>query len=226
MRAAIVTVHDVTPWFENRILQIDTMLRSEKISYARGVVPFYHNRQECDLASSSRFVDYLKSEPTEIVLHGYAHAGWFMEDEFGFASHTKATELLRLGKEKLDSLGLKTYGFIPPMWRLSSPAVSALRELGFEFTETIRRLLDLRKQSSYESFVCGYHVGNRTLNQSLLLLNWVNFHTKLRRHTLVRLAIHPQDSDSALRQAMSFILQLKRDGYVFHNYRTFFRSIE
>jgi predicted deacetylase len=129
-------------------------------------------------------------------------------------------------KEKLDSLGLETSGFIAPMWSMGSAMLNLLHDLGFEFTETSRKLIDLTKQRVFKSFVCSYHVGNQVMNRSLLALNWVNFQAKMRRHALLRLAIDPQDSDSALRQVMSFVSQLKREDYVFHDYHSFFLSHE
>jgi predicted deacetylase len=219
LSAAIVVLHDVTPRFEHALEPLELMLNNLEIKYSHAVIPFYHGQSEYDLENNQVFVSKLKSTATEIVMHGYYHKGKFTQNEFGSISTEHATELLELGLRKFKKVGLDSFGFIPPMWRISNQALDALKAKGFPFTETVRQILDLSNSRVIRSFVLDYDIGNPILNRSMVAFNKFLFGRQLKKKSLVRIALHPVDPPSAVKQAKKFLSQLKAVQYRFYSYR-------
>ncbi len=71
-RLAIVTIHDVCPFFSTRIFQFADDLEELDINYNIALVPFFKEKQ--DLPRFPEFVDKIKSyKRCDIALHGLYH---------------------------------------------------------------------------------------------------------------------------------------------------------
>ena len=162
-KSLIVSIHDVAPPFEAEIGKI--LERLQSLGVARCsllVVPDYHGMGRADRNPS--WVSRLKAwaaDGHEAVLHGYFHQarekaspGWknallrnvytSAESEFLELDAAEAERRLRLGLEVFENAGLAAKGFIAPAWLMNAETLKALGELGFEYTNTLKKIIDLK----------------------------------------------------------------------------------
>lgn len=223
MGAVILSVHDVTPAFSEQIKNLKAMLTSLDLPKIFLVTPLYRGLQENNLTRNAEFVDCLKAEPSEIILHGLTHVGTFMENEFASIDPIEAKRRIKIGMDILKNVGLETQGFVAPMWNINQNVMKILKKERFSFTETFFSIVDLERDRKIRSLVCNYNFGNSVINRLVLIPNSANFLLKKASRRLIRIALHPQDSDATLKHIKRLLLELKKKGFDFLQYREVLR---
>lgn len=154
-RSVIVSIHDVSPRFEEEILRLRDLvsLEIDEARLALLVVPDYW--QKSPIVAGSAFAGRLRrwaDQGNEIFLHGWSHRDrsthsraidrfrarhWTAgEGEFLGLDRTEACELLRQGRDLLqDVTGHPVSGFVAPAWLYGRGALAALAELEFPLAE-------------------------------------------------------------------------------------------
>jgi predicted deacetylase len=221
---AIVTIHDVCPFFSSKIFKFADELEKLDIKYNIALVPFFNERQ--DLPRFPDFVDKIKSyKACEIALHGLYHErknGRF--DDFHTITKPAAEEEIRAGLEIFQEIGIKPKVFVPPAWKLNNTSIEILQKLGFDLAET------------QERFVLLSHDGCKKIRVSKVL-NWdstgypeknatniakdercFNLLVKENPH-IIRIALHPRDPHGALEEQKHMINRLMDIGYTTSMYR-------
>lgn len=229
---AVVTLHDAAPAFSKRIFEYTDAFENLGINFNVAVIPFYHQTE--DLPRFPKFVDKLKSyKRCEIALHGLYH-----EDANGqmdyFHTKSKGTteEEILAGLEMFERAGLKTSVFVPPQWKLSSDSIEVLEKLGFSLAEM------------QEEFFLLSHKPFRKIKVPKVLSwdltghpeqNIVRIGTEERRFELlddakrrkmIRIAPHPRDPHSALKDQLEMIRELKDQGYTILLYRELIEKLQ
>src|SRR6187200_3578369 len=147
---AIVTIHDVCPFFSSRIFKFADELEKLHIHYNIALVPFFNEKE--DLPRFPEFVDKIKSyKNCEIVLHGLYHEmknGQF--DNFHTTKEADAEEQIRAGLEIFHEVGINNNVFIPPAWKLNNSSTKVLEKLGFKLAEEQEEYLLLVSQQDYK----------------------------------------------------------------------------
>lgn len=163
-RYLIVSIHDVAPPFETEVEAI--LGRVQELGVARCsllVVPDYHHGGRADRnAAWAGRLNRWQAEGHETVLHGFYHqadaagknAGFksrFLrniytscESEFLELDAAEAEKRLRLGLEVFARVGLAAKGFVAPAWLMNEEILKALGKLGFEYTNTLKKIIDLK----------------------------------------------------------------------------------
>jgi predicted deacetylase len=221
---AIVTIHDVCPFFSSKIFKFADELEKLDIKYNIALVPFFNERQ--DLPRFPDFVDKIKSyKACEIALHGLYHErknGRF--DDFHTITKPAAEHQTPTGLEIFQEIGIKPKVFVPPAWKLNDSSIEVLQKLGFDLAET------------QEKFVLLSHDGYKKTKVSKVL-NWdstgypeknatniakdercFNLLVKENPH-IIRIALHPRDPHCALEEQKHMINRLMDIGYTTSMYR-------
>lgn len=148
----LVSIHDVTPAFASKVLQLWDLCSSHGVTPALLVVPNWHGAWP--LEKHPEFLDWLRScaaRDAEVILHGERHdeAGstrslrdswkaWgntAAEGEFLTLDASAARQRLERGLEQLRRLGLKPTGFVPPAWLARDWTYDAAASAGLRFSE-------------------------------------------------------------------------------------------
>lgn len=209
--ALIVSIHDVAPPFEP---QIDAILgRLKALGVTRCsllVVPDYHGGGRAD--RNAGWVSRLKSwqaEGHEMVLHGYFHRAGkngspdlkhaFLrnvytasESEFLELDVAEASGRLKLGLEVLGNAGLAPRGFVAPAWLMNAEVLKTLGELGFDYTNTLKKIIDLKSGRDCDCWSQVY--SSRSWWRRWTSVAWNEcLWQKNRGRQLVRISIHPPE---------------------------------
>lgn len=176
------------------------------------VVPDYHRRGRIDRNPEFlRAIEQRLARGDEVALHGYYHlddqvvssrvTDWLRrrvytagEGEFSALNATEAATRLLRGLELLHALGWPVKGFVAPAWLLSTGTRTALAELPFAYTTTLRAIHRLPDWQSSVAPSLVYSVrsrGRRTLSHA-----WNNrLFARLRPNPEpLRLGLHPADA--------------------------------
>ena len=229
---AVVTLHDAAPSFSKRIFEYTDAFENLEINFNVGLIPFYHHTE--DLGRFPEFVDKLKSyKRCEIILHGLYH-----EDRNGqmddFHAKSKATteEEIRAGLEIFEQVGIKTNVFVPPQWKLSSGSIEVLEKLGFGLGEMQEEFFLLSQRPFRRIKVPKVLSWDLTGHPDQ---NIVRIGTEERRFELlddaqgrkmIRIAPHPRDPHSALKDQLEMIGELKEQGYTITVYRDLIQKLQ
>ena len=229
---AVVTLHDAAPAFSKRIFEYTDAFENLEINFNVGLIPFYHHTQ--DLGRFPEFVDKLKSyKRCEIILHGLYH-----EDRNGqmddFHAKSKATteEEIRAGLEIFEQVGIKTNVFVPPQWKLSSGSIEVLQKLGFSLAEMQEEFFLLSHKPFKKIKVPKVLSWDLTGHPDQ---NIVRIGTEQRCFELlddaqgrkmIRIAPHPRDPHSALKDQLEMIRELMDQGYTITLYRDLIQKLQ
>ena len=211
MKHLIVSLHDVHPGSLSAVEKQRSMLSEWGVRCASVLlVPEFHHGP--GLATAPSLISWAttaQQQGDELVLHGYYHdrlgrkdsiSQWFWtrlytnrEAEYLDLPPEEARDRLSQGRRMLGDLGWKIHGFIAPAWLMSPIVPPILRELGFDYTNTIQGILALGSEIR--------HLPGRSLcwsvraawrRQASLAWNaWLG--ARLRQASLVRVSLHPRD---------------------------------
>jgi len=231
-KIAIVTIHDVNPSCAEKLQKITNELKKLDIKYNISIVPNYkYNFNLKDNLYFCKQISTLLQEQKdniEITQHGFYHE---LEGKIeDYDSESKEEEKIDI-KKGLDIISLvklpKPITFIPPSWYLSSQAIEALKDLGFNIAESRSALEFINERKKYlTSPVMNWDIqGDKEKNKQTLSQNKKEFYQHLfnidgQSYGLFRMAIHPpHDPDEALSDQIEMIKYLKeREGYALINY--------
>jgi predicted deacetylase len=214
-RQLIVALHDVTPVHAARLDRAEALLRTlgiDEVTYL--LVPRFHGVPSADDATFIRWCRATRPFRVHWMLHGYFHresrdaslsdprGAWWKrrwltggEGEFlalqGDALHERLIQGRDVFRRCLDA---DPDGFVPPAWLAHPSLASALRDLGFDYTEDHHRLYQLQQAHTRPAPVITWatrtvarRVGSRVVCPALARL-W-------RSQPLIRVALHPHDFD-------------------------------
>ncbi len=210
--ALVVSVHDVTPKFFLQIKKIVDELKKVGVSaLVLKVIPNYESRNNILLYPP--FLSWLREmvdSGSEIVLHGLTHfrpqgherrklilKDWLArgEDEFSDLNEVKAEKRILEGKKILQTAGFHCFGFTAPTWRISQPAVRALKQAGFFYLTVLTGIIDLIDQRRIFSPAFG-HQGIQNFFESLMGLgNSLGRLLVMPHLRLIRIVFHPRQID-------------------------------
>jgi uncharacterized protein len=207
----LVSIHDVTPAFESRVLHLWDLCSSFGVTPALLVVPNWHG--EWPLEKHPDFVAWIRSraaEGAELVLHGERHheAGlprslrdsWRAwgntagEGEFLTLDAPAAHQRVCRGLEQLRRLGLDPVGFVPPAWLARESTYEVAGSAGLRFSEDAGSVILLPSRQRVASPVMRWSA--RTSFRAWGSVAVVGARWLLQRgSSWPRIALHPQDLD-------------------------------
>jgi predicted deacetylase len=211
MRYLVVSIHDVSPFYEKELRQIFAQLDAiglEKKNLL--VVPNW--KGEYPLRKHPKFADLIKKQfdtSSDCILHGYAHQGntpivlaalcpdFSFSFEFCNLNYEQADQKIGQALAELRrSLGLKPSGFIAPSWALSRETLWCLKDRGFRYTTTATAILDLQSSRKIQSVVNGFERFGENKISPLITRRLSQAHLSLqlkRKDPVIRFCIHPGD---------------------------------
>ncbi len=152
-----VVIHDVTPQHAKAIHQIIhplSILLNQQLSVA--VVPCWHGTS---LSSSDKtFIDFIKENSQEILLHGYTHQNVGMPDILALLTKN-SNELTGLSEEVIyqrlhwgqatlqEFFGHSARGFIPPAWQRGRASLKLLSECKIEYYVGMTSIQSVKRES-------------------------------------------------------------------------------
>jgi predicted deacetylase len=186
-KCAIVAIHDVCPRNFSRIVKLRNFLIKQNINdFSYLVIPKWHNKENQDIRNNKIFIDFLKEDGRELVLHGLTHLNIFLDDEFSGIKYEKAAEKLREGKKIFqEAFGEKPKGFIPPMWMMNRNALHAIIDEGFNYTSSQKFFYNLRRNEKQKSTI--------VVRGGVLFIPSV-INSVFRRKPIIQIALHPKDN--------------------------------
>jgi predicted deacetylase len=148
----LVSIHDVSPAHEAKVLRLWDLCASRGITPALLVVPDWHG--QWPLQDHPRFINWVRGraqDGAEIVLHGERHdedglprrladhwRAWGKTDregEFLTLDGAEAAARIARGLTLLRELGLEPIGFVPPGWLAREATYEAAAAAGLSFSE-------------------------------------------------------------------------------------------
>ena len=185
----LVSIHDVTPAFEDGVRHLWDMCAARGLSPALLVVPDWHG--EWPLERHPGFVRWLRERASggaEIVLHGERHSA----GEFRKLDRATARARIDRGLGSLRALGLEPAGFVPPAWLARDEGHAAARDAGLGFSEDQRsiRLFPAGRRLVSPAVRWSARTPARAWGSVLVARGrWL----LQRRARYPRIALHPQD---------------------------------
>ena len=220
---AVVTIHDACPFFSTKIFKFTDELERFGIKYNIALVPFFNEKQ--DLPRFPGFVDKIKSyKGCEIALHGLYHErknGRF--DDFHTITKATAEEEIRVGLEIFQEIGIKPNVFVPPAWKLNNNSIEVLQKLGFSLAETQEKFVLLShnewKKIKVPKILNWDSTGYPEKNIVNIAKDERCFDLLIKQNPdIIRIALHPRDSHSALEEQKQMMGRLKDLGYIMSTY--------
>jgi uncharacterized protein len=216
-KSLVVSLHDVAPStlpkVEKQIAQL------QRIGVSRTsllVVPSYHSDR--DIRDDPEFcsrVRGLQGAGHEVVLHGFQHLimeptsvgdsrRWFYENlytsreaEFLSLGSQAAEVRLRRGLEVFRDAGFgeKTPGFIAPAWLMNADVERSLKNMAFQYTNTIEEMVHLPSSARHPSRSCVWSVRAAWRRGCSRVWNRWLFQSVHSENELLRISLHPCDLD-------------------------------
>ncbi|MEO9320424.1 MAG: DUF2334 domain-containing protein [Nitrososphaera sp.] len=217
---ATVTIHDVTPAYESRIVRAAELLSKLEVPFGFAMIPLFRSNEKFDISNNQRWLGSILSYNQPVVLHGLYHEDvqGNIEDFHNF-SYVAAVDHLRKGQAILSKSGITPGVFVPPTWAVNKYTIDALQQTGFSLVETDQEILLLRKNTRLHCSILNWDRGSPYFNALSLGLNRRKFRDKILNNSqMVRLAIHPKDDDRALADQSEMITSLKEMNYNFLDY--------
>jgi len=215
-RIALISLHDVSPLFENDVVASCDRLTDLGISsFSLLVVPMYGLKKSNSFERSPLFSEYLQSLGLEISMHGYSHftkSGSM--DEFRKMDSKRVAKRAKSGAATIAaSFGQKPYGFVPPLWQAPPRVGKAMRAEGMNYSvveNKIHSFSDARLHRTVE-FLVSQGVKGTSFPNALL---------EIELGGPVQVGVHPRDN--AETQVFELIEDMKdRLDYRFMGYRDY-----
>src|SRR5690348_2016794 len=70
---AIITIHDVSPEYSDKILRVADQLEKLKLKYNFAVIPYHNEKKQNDIRKNLELMKTIKSYNRPIALHGLYH---------------------------------------------------------------------------------------------------------------------------------------------------------
>lgn len=237
-RQALISLHDVTPAHEAKVLRSIAHLRSLGVdALSLLVVPDYHHRAH--LAHHAAFCDRLMaqlSERDELLLHGFWHLGEQApqdaggrllaraltagEGEFQALDYAQAFERIEDGLQVIEqSLGVRPAGFVAPAWLQNAEVRLAAKDLGLRYCEDHVYVHDLVRH--HQILAPALSLASRSLPRRVGSLAAAALGARaFAPMATVRLAVHPNDYDHPrLVDALGRVVRRWLPGHVPTTYR-------
>ncbi|MGQ4910670.1 MAG: DUF2334 domain-containing protein [Candidatus Thorarchaeota archaeon] len=213
---ALLSLHDVTPFFEDDVVTTIDRLSDIGISgLTLLVTPFYHLKKTNVFERGSMFSEYLLSLDLEIALHGYSHitkSG--SASEFARLTTEQATRRMKKSLTMfLRAFDRKPTGFVPPLWSAPPRVDRVARSLGFKYTvreDSVKPLTDSRP--------C--YVAASILSQGTRTIETADAMLEIELGGPLQIGVHPLDH--SMNNMINFLTELKDSlGYRFMGYADF-----
>jgi uncharacterized protein len=210
----LISIHDVTPALEPRVLALWKLCRERGVTPALLVVPNWHGVAPLDRAPD--FVQWLRGcaeAGAELFLHGERHdeagspRGWrdawrawgatAREGEFLTLDEAAARERIDRGLDLFARLGLTAIGFVPPAWLARPGCWRAVGAAGLRYAEDAGSVLVHRADAPparIPSPVVRWSSRASWRAQGSAAVAAARWRFQ-RRAPYVRLALHPSDLD-------------------------------
>lgn len=216
---SIVTIHDVSPLYFNRIFQIADELEKLDIVYNFAIIPIHNEDKANDIRNHSESIRRIQSYNQNLVLHGLYHERGGDLEEFWHLTLQEAIDEIKKGRDILAEMGISTNYFVPPTWTVNKDTFDALTFLHFSITETEQEILVLEKNTRLLTNILNWDHGAEILDQIYRQVNKELFRKKVMSNTeMVRIALHPKDPPEALSEQCEMIKGLSDLNYNFIRY--------
>lgn len=206
----LVSIHDVTPAFDDAVKHLWGLCRQHGFVPALLVVPDWHG--QWPLHDHALFVSWVRdcaAAGAEVVLHGYRHDEAGTERSFSdslraFGRTNREGEFLALdahaaqqriddGLSVLRTLSLAPTGFIPPAWLAREATHDVVRQSGLHFSEDASAVRLHRTRERIDAPAVRWSA--RTAARAWASRVVVSVRRRRYRGGVARLALHPQDLD-------------------------------
>ncbi|MGY5854852.1 MAG: DUF2334 domain-containing protein [Candidatus Thorarchaeota archaeon] len=215
----LLSLHDVSPIFEDEVVSAVDVLDGLGIeSYSLLVTPMYQMKGAASFEKHEVFANYLQSLGIEISMHGFSHqakSGHLSE----FKSMTSEQILSRLkrGIQSIQkSIGVKPFGFIPPLWESPQKVKTAAKKLGFGFCAIGTNIFCFEENLTLTTAdpIVSQGEGKTTIVNSLF---------ELEIGGAMQIALHPRDLQSS--NLHDLLIDMKdRLGYNIQGYRDYIKN--
>jgi predicted deacetylase len=217
---SIVTIHDVSPKYKAKIMNILHKIDELEIPYNIAIIPYHDEKKKNDIRNNREFINYLLEYSPETALHGLYHEHDGNLEEFHNLNLKSAREEIRKGVKIFQEVGIgKNHIFIPPTWAVNKDTVDALKSLQFKLVETEEEIILLDKNVRLLSNILNWDLGSlKTDNKYATLIKKLFNKKLLLKSRLIRIALHPRDPNGVLDEQYRMIQTLKRAHYQFLTY--------
>jgi predicted deacetylase len=174
-------------------------------------------------------MDNIKSyKGVEIALHGLYHEKNRKRqlDDFHTRSKAAAEEEIRAGLEIFQEVGIKSYVFIPPAWKLNDNSIKVLEKLGFRLAEIQKKFILISQREEFKKIAIpevlnwdSYGYPHKNIVNIKRNARRFEFLIKKKKSKIIRIALHPRDPFQALHEQIEIVCQLIDQGYKLIRYR-------
>ncbi|MFX1271891.1 MAG: DUF2334 domain-containing protein [Promethearchaeota archaeon] len=186
---AILSLHDVSPAFEDDVVATYDMLIDLGISdFTLLVTPMYALKKSNSLENSPLFCEFLASLDLEISLHGYSHftkSGSM--DEFQKMDRDRVLPRMKSGKALIsDHIGKNPVGFVPPLWKAPQRVAGAAQDARMSYCaigNSIHRFSDSSVLTTADLLV----------SQGMKSTSFTNQLLEIELGGSVQVGVHPRD---------------------------------
>ncbi|HET6836506.1 MAG TPA: polysaccharide deacetylase family protein [Gemmatimonadales bacterium] len=205
----LVSIHDVTPAFEPRVLQLWDLCSSHGVTPALFVVPNWHGTWP--LEAHPGFVRWIRSragQGAEVVLHGERHdeVGLYRsrrdswrawgntaeEGEFLTLDAPAARQRLYRALDQVRQVGLEPSGFVPPAWLARESTYEVAGSAGLRFSEDAGSVILLPSRYRVDSPVVRWSARTSFRAWGSIAVGGARWLLQ-RGSPWPRIALHPQD---------------------------------
>lgn len=209
---AVISVHDLAPYYHNELKEIfEALDRLEIMHRSHLVVPdFAHQYLISKFPDFNQMVLDEKAKGAEISLHGIHHeyAEFYRND-----ADTVVQNMHKAYQIFVDTYNFVPPGFVAPQWLQRKESLQCVREMNFEYTETLSAFMP-RDGKKRHAFPYNYDWGIVWIDHVISAMNRLRLATNMR--SLIRVALHPMDvRNHLLPKAVRHIEILKANGWEF-----------
>lgn len=114
------------------------------------------------------------------------------ESEFLELDAAEAEKRLKQGLEVFANVGITAKGFIAPAWLMNDEVLKVIGKLGFEYTNTLKKIIDLKTGRVSDSWSQVY--SSRAGWRRWVSVGWNEWLWRRNQHAeVVRVSIHPPE---------------------------------
>jgi len=217
-RYILVSVHDVTPFYERQTRRIIDELEHRKMKYSILIIPKLNDRfntsKEYNILDYPQFIRFLKKSCGELILHGLDHAdAKYIDDPRQVEQRIKiAIKIFR------EAFNKKPRGYTPPRWVTNKEQNNILKKY-FDYTEGFYGIRLFNKR-----FIFGFPLGMESMmdNEHFkkdkitpALIKYLSLiYSKIHYGNVIRLTIHAREVDiDGLEHSLSLLDNYLKNGW-------------